>query len=230
MTGKILTAVLSLVAAGGLVIATPGVVKAQPAVASASPGMAGALNYADVLVRAWGRGDRPAASRYATASVVDELFGYAAPGGIDWVRVGSEGTAGTIYVTYDDQARGGALTMGVSDVRLSQGESQAVYTARFSQSHPVDAVGYADRLIRAWGRGDRQAAGIYGTDAVVNRLFGYADPGGKDWARTGSQGAAGTIYVSYTNFAGPGTVTVGVNDFAEQDGQRHAVYTVRITS
>ena len=47
----------------------------------------------------------------------------------------------------------------------------------------VAAVEYADRLVRAWGRGDRAAAGCYGSAATVRTLFGQASPGGIHWRR-----------------------------------------------
>jgi len=159
-------------------------------------------SYADQLVRAWGRGDGPAAETLATSAVVAELFAYSTPGGVSWRRIGSSGAAGTIFVTYHDDARGGTVTLGVSDVVLSQGQQHAVYRVQFSQARPIDATEYADRLVRAWGRGDRTASSTYATSATVAALFGHADPGGGFWARTGAEGAAGTVYVTYGDNTG----------------------------
>ena len=70
-----------------------------------------ATTYADRLVRAWGRGDTATTNCYASTATSRTLFGQATPGGIHWRRVSTEGAAGTIYVTYHDDARGGTLTI-----------------------------------------------------------------------------------------------------------------------
>jgi len=63
---------------------------------------------------------------------------------------------------------------------------------------PSDADDYTARLVRAWGRGDRAAAEQYAAAAVVDQLFGYADPGGSRWDLTSPcEGAGGTTYCSY---------------------------------
>ena len=236
MTGRILRSLILLGAAGAVsLVATTAAVPAAGATAAPSSATAvvaaaaDPVGYADRLVRAWGRGDRPAANGYATPRVVADLFNYSDPGGVTWARIALEGAAGTIFVTYRDLARGGTLILGVSDVLLSQGDPHAVYTDRFSQAHPIGAVTYADRLVRAWGRGDRTAAARYANPAVLDALFRFANPGGRDWVRTLSEGAAGTTFVTYRNLAGSGTVVLGVGNAAEADGQLHAVYRAQIT-
>src|SRR5690349_12280103 len=77
-----------------------------------------AAAYADRLVRAWGSGATATANCYASTAVTRTLYGQALPGGIHWRRVSTEGAAGTIYVTYHDDARGGNLTIGVQNVGL----------------------------------------------------------------------------------------------------------------
>ena len=54
-------------------------------------------------------------------------------------------------------------------------------------------------------------------------MFAHADPGGRFWVRTRADEAAGTVFVTYHENSGEQLV-LRVNDFAEQDGQRHAVY------
>jgi hypothetical protein len=206
------------------------IAQASPAVSSTVVAtVPSTVDYADAVIRAWGRGDRTTTARLATATVTSRLFTYSSPGGVHWRRVLAEGTAGTEYATYHDDARGGYVTLGVSSVVLSNGGGHAAYTVRFSQARPVDAAGYADLLVRAWGRGDRVAADRYGTAGVVQALFSYSSPGGGFWRRTAVQGAAGTVYVTYHDDARGGYLTVGVNDWAEQDGQFHAVYTARFS-
>lgn len=38
-----------------------------------------------------------------------------------------------------------------------------------------------DRLVRAWGRGDRIGAAALASPSVVAALFGYSTPGGVSW-------------------------------------------------
>jgi hypothetical protein len=185
--------------------------------------------YADDLVRAWGRGDHAQVDRLATASVARALFTYSDPGGVSWRRTGWQGAAGTIYVTYHDDARGGTVTLGVSDVLLSEGRQPAADQVRFSQAHPIGPSSYADRLVRAWGRGDQTAAAIYATPRVEDLLFDHADPGGSHWRRVASNGAEGTTYVTYHDDQHGGHLILAVQNAAEQDGQRHAVRDAHFT-
>ena len=225
-----------------IALLTSGAVLAAPAVAAGSaPALAATSTvatagqatttdpvlHADQLVRAWGRGDRTGAAALATPSVVAALFGYSTPGGVSWRRIGWQGAAGTIYVTYHDDARGGTVTLAVSDVLLGQGSEQAAYDVRFSQARPLGPVGYADLLVRAWGRGDHAAVQRYATAPVASALWRHADPGGAHWRRIFAQGAAGTTYVTYHDDANGGTVTLAVGNAAEQDGQLRAVYDAR---
>ena len=225
-----------------IALLTSGAVLAAPAVAAGSTPASAATStvataaqvtttdpvlHADQLVRAWGRGDRTGAAALATPSVVTALFDYSTPGGVSWRRTGWQGAAGTIYVTYHDDARGGTVTLAVSDVLLSQGVEQAAYDVRFSQARPIGPVGYADQLVRAWGRGDHAAVQRYATTTVASALWRHADPGGAHWRRIFAQGAAGTTYVTYHDDANGGTLTLAVGNAAEQDGQLHAVYDAR---
>lgn len=215
----------------GVAHATPSTLAraATSSVALTSVRTTNAVAYADDLVRAWGRGDHRRVDQLASGFVSRHLFAYATPGGVSWRRTSWQGAAGTIFVTYHDDARGGTVTIGVSDVLLSEGRQHAAYEVWFSQRYPIGPVTYADRLVRAWGRGDHSAAMIYATRQVADTLFDHADPGGRHWRRVGASGAAGTTYVTYHDDQHGGYLTVGVHNAAEQDGQRHAVYSVRFT-
>ena len=234
---KIIPTSIALLAAGAFLAApapapalAPASARSLAPASSVAAGQATTTNplpHADLLVRAWGRGDRAAAAALATRPVVAALFACSTPGGVTWRRTGALGAAGTMYVTYHDDARGGTVTLAVSDVLLSQGRGQAVYDVRFSQARPIVPVVYADRLVRAWGRGDHAGTQRYATPPVARSLFAHADPGGGHWRRVFAQGAAGTTYVTYRDDAGGGTLTVAVSNAAEQDGRLHAVYDAR---
>jgi hypothetical protein len=188
-----------------------------------------AVEYADRLVRAWGRGDRSAAGCYGTAATVRTLFGQASPGGIHWRRISAEGAAGTIYVTYHDVARGGNLTIGVHNVGLRDPDGwHAAYSARFQgEPRAWGPVAWSDNLVRAWGRGDRSWMSYYATPQVVQGLTSIAPSGGPAWRRVAAEGAAGTIYVTYHNDASGHQLIIGVSDVALSQGDAHAAYTIR---
>ena len=195
----------------------------------ASASSVSATTYADRLVRAWGSGNTAAANCYASTATSRTLFGQASPGGIHWRRVSTEGAAGTIYVTYHDDARGGNLTIGVQNVGLrAAGGWHAAYTAKFSNEPKAwNAVQWSDNLVRAWGRGDTKWTAYYATPAAVRSLHRVAAVGGTHWTRIRSEGAAGTTYVTYRNDVTRHTLVIGVSNVGLSQGDAHAAYTVR---
>ncbi len=217
---------------GVAAISASGVAQAAPAprmdVMQQSAASWDAVRYADQLVRDWGSGEHVASQYFTTHAVHRKLFAQADPGGGHWRRTRVTGTAGTIYVTYRDDALGGTLRLAVDDVGLHDGDSaHAITAAKFAgEPRTVGALEWSDRLIRAWGSGHRGDVAYYGTQHVTDQLFGYADPGGSHWKRTGWQGAAGTIYVTYRNTATGHRVTVGVSDVELGQGAAHAAYRV----
>lgn len=188
-----------------------------------------AVDYADRLVRAWGRGDRSAAGCYGTAATVRSLFGQATPGGVHWRRISAEGAAGTVYVTYHDDARGGSLTVGVHNVGLREPDGwHAAYSARFGgEPRAWGPVAWSDNLVRAWGRGDRSWTSYYATPAVAQSLSRIAASGGPAWRRVATEGAAGTTFVTYRNDVSGHRLTIGVSNVGLSRGDAHAAYTVR---
>lgn len=90
------------------------------------------VDYADVVVRAWGRGDVATLQRFAQPTVVHRLLGYANPGGNDWRRTDIEGAAGTVYVTYRNHVTGAKLVLAVTSHLAVQAKPGAVREARFS--------------------------------------------------------------------------------------------------
>lgn len=188
-----------------------------------------AATYADRLVRAWGSGNTAAAGCYASTATTRTLFGQASPGGIHWRRTGTEGAAGTIYVTYHDDARGGNLTIGVQNVGLRAGNGwHAAYTAKFAgEPKAWNAVQWSDNLVRAWARGDSRWTGYYATPAAVRELHRVPAANRSHWTRIASEGAAGTTYVTYRNDVTRHTLVIGVSNVGLSQGDAHAVYTVR---
>jgi hypothetical protein len=188
-----------------------------------------AATYADRLVRAWGRGDTAATNCYASTATARALFGQASPGGIHWRRVSTDGAAGTIYVTYHDDARGGNLTIGVQNVGLRAADGwHAAYTARFSgEPQAWNAVQWSDNLVRAWGRDDTKWTAYYATPAAARQLHSVAATGGPHWTRIAAEGAAGTTYVTYRNDVSGHTLVIGVSNVGLSQGDAHAAYTVQ---
>lgn len=189
----------------------------------------GAVTYADRLVRAWGRGDQGAVGCFGTSATARGLAAQAMPGGIHWRRVSTEGTAGTIYVTYHDDARGGNLTIGVQDVGLrGAGGWHAATSARFRGEPPAwNAVEWSDNLVRAWGRGDSKWMAYYATPAAVKALKSISAAGGPSWQRIGAEGAAGTTYVTYRNAATGRHLAIGISNIGLSQGDAHVAYRVQ---
>jgi len=188
-----------------------------------------AVTYADRLVRAWGRGDRATTACYGTAATVKTLSAQAMPGGIHWRRVSDEGAAGTIYVTYHDDARGGNLVVGVTNVGLrAAGGWHAARAAGFSgEPRAWNAVQWSDNLVRAWGRGDTKWMSYYATPAVTKSLRGIAAAGGSSWGRVATEGAAGTTYVTYKNARTGHRLVVGISNVGLSQGDAHAAYRIQ---
>lgn len=195
----------------------------------ASASNVSAQTYADRLVRAWGRGDTQATSCYSSVATAHTLFEQAAVGGIHWRRSSTEGAAGTIYVTYHDDARGGNLTIGVQNVGLrAAGGWHAASTAKFSgEPQAWNAVQWSDNLVRAWGRGDTKWTSYYATSTATKQLHSIAATGGPHWTRIATEGAAGTTYVTYRNDVTRHTLVIGVSNVGLSQGDAHAAYTVQ---
>jgi hypothetical protein len=189
------------------------------------------VTYADRLVRAWGRGDRATAACYGTASTVRALFAQASPGGIHWRRFSEEGAAGTIYVTYHDDARGGNLTIGVTntgpDLRGPGGWHAARSAGFVGEPRAWNAVQWSDNLVRAWGRGDSKWMSYYATPAVTKALRKIAVVGGPSWSRVASEGAAGTTYVTYRNTRTGHRLVVGISNVRLSQGDAHVAYRIQ---
>ena len=67
----------------------------------------------------------------ATPAVKNGLTRISPAGGPNWGRVSTEGAAGTTYVTYRNSKTGHRLTIGISNVRLSQGDSHVAYRVSY---------------------------------------------------------------------------------------------------
>jgi len=183
-----------------------------------------AVTYADRLVRAWGSGEQAATSCYASTATARALTAQANPGGIHWRRTGAEGAAGTIYVTYHDDARGGDLTIGVQNVGLrGSGGWHAATSAKFlNEPKAWGAVDWSDNLIRAWGRGDMKWMAYYATPDVTKALTKISPTGGTAWRRIAADSGAGSTYVTYRNDVTGHQLVVGVSNIGLSQGDAHA--------
>ena len=128
-------------------------------------------------------------------------------------------------------AIGTTLTTLAVASTLTLGASPASATTTCAGLAPVsslNAVTYADRLIRAWGAGNTRVTECYTSPAARATLWAISDTGGPSWARTSTEGAAGTIYVTYTQAGTRATITVGVQNVGLRGaGGWHAAYTAR---
>jgi len=185
------------------------------------------VEYADALVIAWGAGDQDAMAQLAPTGVVDVL---GSNGGPHWDRTGSEGAAGSTYVTYQNTDSQEVLTLRVDNAAAAEGEPQSVAEARFSSSGeepptvPTQPVAYGNALITAWGVGDQEEMQRLGTAEVLHIL---GDEGGPNWMQIGADGAAGSTILTYYNSESDDTLTLRVDNAAASEGAEHAVVEAR---
>jgi hypothetical protein len=73
-----------------------------------------AVSAGEAMYQAWTRGDRGAAAKNASPAAVSQLFAKGWSSGAGWTFVGTDGGAGTIFLTWR-QAAGGQLILAASD-------------------------------------------------------------------------------------------------------------------
>lgn len=93
---------------------------------------------------------------------------------------------------------------------------------------PRDGAGYADALVRAWGRHDRRLVNRYATPAAQQALRAHDSLANGTWTRTQCEGAAGSSYCTYRDAAGATLVVRVLNEYAAQ-GRLHAATEVRFS-
>ncbi len=201
-----------------------------------------ALSYADGFVRAWGIGDRDDASRYATSTTVNGLFGVDARGGSNWSRDGEVDQGGRTQVRYtngDDLV----LYVLVDRSAASSGQSSAVVGASLEYESsdagedddsdgvadstvPETSTGtYCDALVRAWGSGKRGTADRYATPTAMRQLFDEHGTGGGGWSQT----SVSRYNAVYTNTDGT-KLTLYFNSVSVSNGWGDGVYYAEFTS
>lgn len=198
-------------------------------------------DYADEFVRAWGIGDRPKASRYATESAADDIFAHDGRGGSTWEQDSTavqgtrtqvrytNGNGASLYVLVDTATAGSGLGDAVVGANIEWDDTSAWSTDDDAVPEddsdegvtglPSTVNEYCDALVRAWGNNDRSAAEDYATSSTVSQLFDDHTPGQTDWARTSSTSSSAT----YTNDAGD-TVTIHVHASRVSSGRGDAAY------
>ncbi|WP_427383618.1 hypothetical protein [Janibacter sp. G56] len=195
-------------------------------------------SYADAFVRAWGIGDQPSASRYATVTTVSSLFAMDPRGGSTWKRGSQVEQDGRMQVRYTDGA-GTALYVLIDRGLTATGSEDAIVAANLEyegDSTGYDAgeeaagvsdiavaettvAAYCDALVRAWGAGQRSTADKYATQTAMTQLFdGYGTEGGS-WSRSSSDAYSAT----YTDASGT-TLTLWVEPQAVVAGRGDGAY------
>lgn len=101
----------------------------------------------------------------------------------------------------------------------------AAATATATTATAITPVGYADRTIRAFGARDDIDLARY-TTADARRAIIAHEGAVKHWQRTGAEGAAGHVHVSYVNTETGDELTIGV-DISDGTGHDHLVDTAR---
>ena len=85
-----------------------------------------------------------------------------------------------------------------------------------SAATTVSPVGYADRTMQEFGVGDEIDFQNDTTAAARSAIIAH-EGAAKHWQRTGVEGAAGHVYVTYVNTETNDQLTLGVNTTAGMD-------------
>lgn len=139
-------------------------------------------------------------------------------------------------------AAGIAAVAGLSGIGLASGPALAApppATATSADAEPqsvhfpTDTGRYADELVRAWGAGNIDRVEAFASPHVVGVLSNHGNENATHWVQTGSEGAAGTIYVDYENTVTGEKMSVGVANEAVSNGgewgEPHGVHKVQFT-
>ncbi len=214
----------------------------QPSTPASAGLPTGAGSYADGFISAWGLGDRPDASRYATEEATSSLFAYRSRGGSSWVQRDSIVQGSRTQVRYTD-GDGGVVYVLVDTAGADAGAADAVVAANSEQHYapptetaapepppsepatglPSSTRDYADALVRAWGNDDQQVADDYATDSALQTLWGDLTPGESDWRYVSSTPTSAT----YTDDDG-GQFTLLLTPSLVSSGRGDAVYGVSV--
>lgn len=118
-------------------------------------------------------------------------------------RVAALAIAGIAGLAGIGLAGGPALAAPASTVTTSDATPQSVH-------FPTDTGVYADELVRAWGAGNTDRVEAFASTQAVDVLGEHGNENATHWVKTGSNGAAGTIYSEYENTVTGETMSVGV--------------------
>ncbi|SMX81899.1 hypothetical protein [Brevibacterium aurantiacum] len=137
-------------------------------------------------------------------------------------------------------ALGIATVAGLAGIGLASGPTLAAPAPAAATSadaepqsvhYPTDTGIYADELVRAWGAGNTDRVEGFATPQVVDALSDHGNEDATHWVKTGSDGAAGTIYSDYENTVTGETMSVGVaNEEVSNGGEwgaPHGVHKVQ---
>ena len=177
--------------------------------------------YADRMLAAWGYGQRPQVGCYAIDQVVQFAFAERGKQVGSWVFVSKVHNNEEFFDTVTYRGDGGA-TMVVNVSLPRAGSWDRIWGIALHNNSTGRVSTYADKLVRAWGAGDKAAALKYGTSTVVNKLWSFSSgAGGGCWVRTGTYvGARGTFAVYECESA---LVELKVKPGAAAAGQSQAV-------
>ena len=112
---------------------------------------------------------------------------------------------GAASTTSDRPASSTTTTTVIATTDATSQPSTTVPTA-----FPTEPQEYTADLVRAWGRGDRRAVERFAAGTVVDELFRYADPGGRNWDAEGCEGAGGTTYCRFLDPTRGVSVSFGI--------------------
>jgi hypothetical protein len=148
------------------------------------------------LFDSWKGNDADGAHSFATDAAVDQIFAKTYSAKSEWFFDKCEGTAGSTYCTWINNIET-RLQMRVGN------SSNKVVDVQFIAL----SSGISGRFFHAWRSGDHSAAANYGTATAVSQLYSRTYSASDHWTPQGCDGAAGSIYCTWSADDGRTIVT-----------------------
>ncbi len=142
------------------------------------------------LFNAWVANNHSAAAAVATPSAVSQMFSQAYSAYDGWFFDRCDGAAGSTYCTWITHIE------GRMELRVDNASQKVVSVTRTS----LGSIS-AGRLFHAWRIGNSRAGAPYATPAALFALFAKPYSASDHWTPQGCDGAAGSLYCTWTNDA-----------------------------
>ncbi len=145
---------------------------------------------AGTLFNDWKAGDQAHAATVATPAAKAQMFSQVYNPATGWAFVTCDGAAGSSYCTWITAIEGKMV------LRVDSATSKVTSVTRTSLGSVE-----AGRVFHAWRVGSQASAAPYSTASARSALFAKSYAVSAHWLPNGCEGAAGSLYCTWTNDA-----------------------------